>query len=580
MNETGESIVSRMSVEHRRVRQVKVVLIIVAIVLAGSFCWHNRHSMNPDGISYLDIAEAYIEGGFSEGLNGFWSPFYSWLLALGILALRPSPYWESGVAQLMNFAVFMAALVAFEFFLRGLTCLHRGRISRLSESGRAAMPEWVLVALGYGLFIWSSLQLVGVQEVTPDMGVTTIVYAASGVMLRIRSGSRKWLLFVFLGVILGMGYLVKSPLLPMACVFLLVALFAGGSVQKTLPRVILAALVAGCIAGPYVASLSKKHGRLTAGEGARLNYIWHVINHLPQQGTLKHPPKVLLDSPQVRHFTPSTGGTYPIRYDQAYWYDGLESPFYPTAFLRVMTENLGLYVKFFLNLQSAMIVGFLIVLMYTISDRGIRASATGLAHYWVLLVPVVAAFAMYSLVHIENRYFGSFVTLLWLGLFAGIHLKEDGFSRRMLTFVGLGVTVFLLMSVAAHTIPKARGIVRDVLFPNSSRTNKHWNIAQSLHSMGIEPGDNIACLGGGLDAYWARLLDVTIIADVSPAEVGCFWAADVEVRSRVFQVLRDAGAKGLIARGVPSCENASARWQAIGNTRYSVYWLGKEDIAE
>lgn len=44
----------------------------------------HRQAVNPDGISYLDIADAYLVGDLSNVVNGYWCPLYSWLLAVAL----------------------------------------------------------------------------------------------------------------------------------------------------------------------------------------------------------------------------------------------------------------------------------------------------------------------------------------------------------------------------------------------------------------------------------------------------------------------------------------------------------------
>src|SRR5262245_66056250 len=72
-------------------------------VLAVSSCalhaYANRHLINPDGISYLDVASAYARGDFAEAVNAYWSPLYSWLLAAVFTLMRPTAYWECTVAH-------------------------------------------------------------------------------------------------------------------------------------------------------------------------------------------------------------------------------------------------------------------------------------------------------------------------------------------------------------------------------------------------------------------------------------------------------------------------------------------------
>jgi hypothetical protein len=47
-----------------------------------------RNTIYSDGINYLILAQAYAEKGWSAGINGFWSPLYSWLL-IPILVFPP-----------------------------------------------------------------------------------------------------------------------------------------------------------------------------------------------------------------------------------------------------------------------------------------------------------------------------------------------------------------------------------------------------------------------------------------------------------------------------------------------------------
>src|SRR5262249_40845346 len=57
--------------------------------------WVARHAINPDGISYIEVARAYLRGDAAGALNFYWGPLFSWLLA-GAFALVPlGPAWEA-----------------------------------------------------------------------------------------------------------------------------------------------------------------------------------------------------------------------------------------------------------------------------------------------------------------------------------------------------------------------------------------------------------------------------------------------------------------------------------------------------
>src|SRR5437016_4348701 len=76
-----------------------------------------RHMMNPDGISYLEVAGAYLRGDAAGALNFYWGPLLSALLA-GAQALLPlGPYWEATVAHGVIVLTFALSLLAFEWLL-------------------------------------------------------------------------------------------------------------------------------------------------------------------------------------------------------------------------------------------------------------------------------------------------------------------------------------------------------------------------------------------------------------------------------------------------------------------------------
>ena len=45
--------------------------------------------MGPDGISYLDIGDAYLRGDWYVAVNAMWSPFYSWLAGFWLMLFKP-----------------------------------------------------------------------------------------------------------------------------------------------------------------------------------------------------------------------------------------------------------------------------------------------------------------------------------------------------------------------------------------------------------------------------------------------------------------------------------------------------------
>src|SRR5262245_52363479 len=77
---------------------------------AAVLTWNNRHSMNPDGLSYLDLASEASKHGPTELVNGYWSPAYPALIGVALFLFRPTTDLEFPVVHAVNFVIFVFAL--------------------------------------------------------------------------------------------------------------------------------------------------------------------------------------------------------------------------------------------------------------------------------------------------------------------------------------------------------------------------------------------------------------------------------------------------------------------------------------
>jgi hypothetical protein len=127
----------------------------------------------------------------------------------------------------------------------------------------------------------------------------------------------------------------------------------------------------------------------------------------------------------------------------------------------------------------------------------------------------------------------------------------------MLAFTGL----FLFGSIVW-------GLHDALLMTTSDRTrNCEYDRAMELRSLGLRPGDRVGCIGFSFGAYWALLDGVRIIADIpvqyprrggfdnqAPDDyiaIDSFWHASPAGRQRVLDLMRQAGARAVVADVVP-----------------------------
>src|SRR5271167_2080067 len=189
----------------------------LAIIVATGLvrAWVGRYSMDPDGICYLDLGDAFVHRKWFDAVNGYWSPLYAWLLGSVMFLTKPTRQWEFPAVHLVNFIIYVAALAGFEFFLRSLLpsdSSARNEATGAKDAGGAcagALSRAALLAIAYSLFLWTSLELISIWGVSPDLCVAGLVYVIAGLLLRIRRKS-SLSLYLILGVVLGLAYLTKA----------------------------------------------------------------------------------------------------------------------------------------------------------------------------------------------------------------------------------------------------------------------------------------------------------------------------------------------------------------------------------
>jgi hypothetical protein len=558
---------------------------LLAVGLGGLHAWAaaTQQSMSEDGISYLDMGDAYLRGDWNMAVNTVWSPLYSWMLGIGMKVIEPTMQWEIAVVHLINFAIYLFALISFEFFWRQLRA-NRSNASLQLRDREVGFPEWAWISIGYFLFIWCSLSLIRIWAVTPDMLMAGCVYLAGGLLCRIAKERPGWTTFVVFGFVLGLAYLAKSVMFPLAFVFLAVGLVVSGEIRRAAPRIVAASLTFLLIAAPFVALFSVAKGRLTFGDAGKLTYL-KLVNRVPYPHwrpgaisgvwTPQHPARQIFENPAVFEFATPVGGTYPLSYDPSYWYEGVVPPLDIKKQSAVLIANAGFYFDLFIRQQGGITAIVLLLLLVGIKGRSLQSWLRG---EWGLVVVALAAFGLYALVYLEGRYIGVFVVLFWAGLLSFVRLPDSLLSGRLLPIAGGSLVVFFLLNIAAFNLEglKKVGLLESRLPERSTQVHapsyKPARLAEAVLEMGIKPGDDIAFVGYSFGAFFARLARLRIIAEIPDDQAESFWLADPATRSAAVEAIRKTGAKAIIAEWVAPGASVNG-WQRIGNSRHFIYSL-------
>ena len=412
---TDSSAPRRGRAPSNRIRTICFVARVVIVLLAALRAWETRHDISPDGISYLDLSDAVVQGRWTDLVSTYWSPLYPALIGVVRIALGwtslGTPTNELALVHVVNLALFILSLATFEWLVRELTKSADG------WGSHALATPWGRVG-AYALFGALTLAMSPPSLTTPDLLVNTACFAAFASLLRVeRRGSGADA--AALGVSLGLGVLAKSFMVPFSVLVL------GLVVIRLRARSSRALVAAGAwlmLTAPWVALMTHSAGRLTIGETGRLNYIWFVDGQQPPNGA-DLPTAALVASDQVMPgltLMPEPRGTNPLWLDPAPWYRGLHVRFDVSRQLAVLKHGLQYYLTLFAPLILAGAV------LIAVSDSaGLRLAWQ---RSWPILLPCAAGLLAYALVYTLARYLVPFVTSA--ALLIGVALEPAPSSKH------------------------------------------------------------------------------------------------------------------------------------------------------
>lgn len=532
---------------------------LVCMLAAAIHSWSHAHAMNPDGLVYLDMASEALSNGPSSLVNGLWSPAFPALMALLLAVVSPSPAMEFPFSHGVNFLAYCLALGCFVYLLKSW---------RVAEGGREPVERSFETPFGFGVFLWFTIQLIGLKFVTPDLLMAGAVFLAAGVCCRIRDGEKSIVPFVQLGAVLGAGYYIKAPMFPLGALLLAVLLVWPPNPGFGRRRLLLAAAVFLAVSAPLIVMMSIHIGRPSLGESGRLNYSWHV-NGLKEMawtgggdgslGVPIHPPRTILEKPLVLEFATPVKGTYPLWYDPSYWYAGAKIRISLAQQIRALGRSAS-SLWWAAQLQAPLLAGLLALWLIGRREAAARSGRLGLA----LIGWALGACLLFAMVHVEFRYIAAFFVPAWMAVYRWAGASRDGKVREaVMVSVAMAMTIQVAFELPGHV---SQAVARN----RDANIVSYLRVAEGLHSAGVKRGDRIATVGLALDAYYARYNGSRIVAHVLPSNgVGELTAEDWV---RVKQSLEAIGVTALVAKQRPAGAMASD-WRelpAAGADSYSV----------
>jgi hypothetical protein len=418
------------------------------------------------------------------------------------------------------------------------------------------------------------MELIGVAAATPDLCVAGTIFLAAGVLCRASISGGQPGSYVALGAILGLGYYFKAAMFPIGLLGLAVFWIMPPARLVRRQYIALAALTFLIVTAPLAAALSYRSGKPTIGETGRLNYIWYVNRfhrhagwvEAGEHGTPEHPPRKLMDKPEMLEFAGPANGTFPLWYDPAYWYAGAKAKFDWQQQFAILRENAQVYAEL-LRFMNGLLAGALLLFVLLLRDRKFAKPDRRWA--WQLTWPL-SVISLYWLVHAEPRFVAPFCVLFWVALY-GVLMARVAATPRKVILASVAATVLIPSLIVAGTIAR----VTFAESPDGGRSAQQQTAAE-LQAMGLHQGDRVAIVGEGFDAYYAQIAGFKIIAEI-PGEAE-FERLNTSELESVTAHLRALGVKALIAKEKP-LHAAQADWRALaGSSGYSVLRISTHDL--
>ena len=107
---------------------------------------------------------------------------------------------------------------------------------------------------------------------------------------------------------------------------------------------------------------------------------------------------------------------------------------------------------------------------------------------------------MFALVHVEPRFLGGWLILLFAGATCACSLPPDHGTRRAVWCIEAAA---LITTGASLILQTSREAIR--IHHADGRNSEEASIALQLLKGGLHPGDHVALIGDGTGAYWAYL---------------------------------------------------------------------------
>lgn len=425
----------------------KHLLIVLSIYLVGVILLFEKFqfNINPDAISYFSISKKYFLSHYTEAINGYWGPLYSWIVLPSFyLGIEPVVF-----ARLIN--------VIFSFMLLNLTYYY-STILNFDKRTKIISTYFFIIPSLFFTF-WN---------VTPDylLLLLSLIYI---LLVLDENFLSDFKITLFSSLIASLMYFTKSYGLVFFIVFQSVA-FMIFYINKKESRIkitlhyVISIIFFLVIITPWVYLLSNKYGHFTFSTSGKINLL--IVN---PELNFHHPPiESGLIAPSDKYSISAWDDPNVNLYPE--W-----SPFNSVNDFKFFTFN------FFKN------IGKLFAMMFLFSPIGIITLLFIKKDFFqdrrnlLLLLAILIYGLGYCLIYVENRYIWVSLVLFALLSFIPIQkLFEKYFQKKVVILI---MTILISFSSIPFTLLALKNYTYDNrAYHYSNFLKQNFNIKGNIAS--------------------------------------------------------------------------------------------------
>jgi hypothetical protein len=476
--------------------------------------YYRQWDLNPDGVSYVDMARSFVRHGPGALINGYWSPVYPALIGISMLLVRPDNDVLFPLVRAIGFVVFAITTGIFAYLVRQF-------LSRFSGD-ELARARAAAAALAWSAYLLLILKATGLFLVTPDVGVAGFVFAGASALLAITASPRGVRWWIGFGVVAAVGYWWKAILFPVAGVSIAIAGIIAYRRRDGWIGPVAASGAFGLCALALVIPVSALTGRATFGETGRLNQLWYVNaapniqdrctelagRPTPDFGVIAA-DSLIAGAPRTCAMTDEwPEATLPLWYDPSRWYRETSARFSARETVAAVGRDIGyLYEALRISgpLLAVIILAFGGVAVVTRAGRSTTLPLVALA---------AAPTAFYLIVYVELRHVTPFLLVALIAGAQALLARRSPWATRVLVISAVVVTAEAAWLISRPTLSRL-SIFRHEILDHPRPTQTSIIVARALRAKGLKPGDRVATLNALWNVDWAVRVGLRVRAYTS-----------------------------------------------------------------